>query len=99
MTKTNKIIYSAFILIVLAFIWYVALTQPKVKAWNDLLKSQERISELEDIIEDAQFRRAIAETSKAECIQSRDDQKVKAHDDAEKARIEIKELQGFLMNR
>ena len=77
----------------------IVLLQPKVAAWEDLIKTQNRIAELEEIIEDAQFRYAIAETSKAECIQSWEDQKDKAHDDAEKARIEIKELQGFLMNR
>ena len=73
--------------------------QPKVVAWEELIKTQNRISELEDIIEDAQFRYAIAETSKNECVQSWNEQKEKAHDEAEKARLEIKELQGFLMSR
>lgn len=77
----------------------IVLLQPKAAAWEDLIKAQNRIAELEDIIEDAQFRYAIAETSKAECIQSWEDQKEKAHDDAEKARIEIKELQGLILSR
>ena len=77
----------------------IVLLQPKVAAWEELIKTQERIAELEDIIEDAQFRYAIAETSKNECVQSWNDQKEKAHDEAEKARLEIKELQGLIMSR
>lgn len=102
MTKQNKI-RSIIMTILMVIMWIliavIVLLQPKVAAWEDLIKTQNRIAELEEIIEDAQFRYAIAETSKAECIQSWEDQKDKAHDDAEKARIEIKELQGFLMNR
>lgn len=73
--------------------------QPKAVAGQELIETKNRISELEEIIEDAQFRYAIAETSKNECIQSWNDEKVKLHDTAEKARIEIKELQGLIMSR
>ena len=99
MTKTVKIILWILIALVVGLVAYSVAIQDKVKAWNELIESQSRIAELEAIIEDAQFRYAIAETSKDECIASWNDQKQKAHDEAEKARLEIKELQGFLMSR
>lgn len=89
--------------IVMIIIWIliavIVLLQPKAAAWQELIETKNRIAELEEIIEDAQFRYAIAETSKNECIQSWNDEKVKLHDTAEKARIEIKELQGLIMSR
>lgn len=99
MTKTTKIILAILIAVIIGLIGYAIAIQDKVKAWNELLETQTRIQELEKIIEDAQFDYAIAETSKNECIESWNEQKEKAHDDAEKARLEIKELQGFLMSR
>lgn len=99
MTKTTKIILAILIAVIIGLIGYAIAIQDKVKAWNELLETQTRIQELEKIIEDAQFDYAIAETSKNECIESWNEQKQKAHDDAEKARLEIKELQGFLMSR
>lgn len=99
MTKTIKIILTVLIAVIIWLIAYWVAIQDKVKAWNDLLQSQARIQELEQIIADAQFSYSIAETSKNECIEAWDAQKQKAHDDAEKARLEIKELQGFLMSR
>lgn len=99
MTKKTKIILAILIAVIIGLIGYAIAIQDKVKAWNELLETQTRIQELEKIIEDAQFDYAIAETSKNECIESWNEQKEKAHDDAEKARLEIKELQGFLMSR
>lgn len=99
MTKTIKIILTVLIAVIIWLIAYGVAIQDKVRAWNDLLQSQARIQELEQIIADAQFSYSIAETSKNECIESWNAQKQKAHDDAEKARLEIKELQGFLMSR
>jgi predicted Holliday junction resolvase-like endonuclease len=99
MTKTAKIILWLLVAVIVGLVAYSVAIQDKVKAWNDLLQSQARIQELEQIIADAQFSYSIAETSKNECIESWDAQKEKAHDDAEKARLEIKELQGFLMSR
>ena len=99
MTKTAKIILAILIAVIIGLIGYAIAIQDKVKAWNELIETQTRIQELEKIIEDAQFDYAIAETSKNECIESWNAQKEKAHDDAEKARIEIKELQGFILSR
>ena len=99
MTKLTKIILWLLITIIVGLVAYSVAIQDKVKAWNELIETQTRIQELEKIIEDAQFDYAIAETSKNECIESWNAQKEKAHDDAEKARLEIKELQGFILSR
>ena len=99
MTKTAKIILWLLIAIVIGLVAYSVAIQDKVRAGNELLNSQAKIEELQKIIEDAQFTYAVAETSKNECIESWNAQKQKAHDDAEKARLEIKEIQGFLLNR
>lgn len=99
MTKTVKIILWLLVAVIIWLVAYSIAIQDKVKAWNDLINAQNRIEELNAIIEDAQFRYAIAETSKNECIESWNQEKVKLHDTAEKARIEINELQGFLWNR
>ena len=73
--------------------------EPKAVAWQELIETKNRISELEEIIEDAQFRYSVAESAKNECINSWNDEKEKLHDTAEKARIEIRELQGLIMSR
>lgn len=99
MSKTAKIILWILIAVIVGLVAYSVAIQDKVRAWNELIETQTRIQELEKIIADAQFDYAIAETNKNECIESWDTQKEKAHDDAEKARLEIKELQGFLMSR
>lgn len=99
MTKTVKIILWILVAVIIWLVAYSIAIQDKVRAWNDLINAQNRIEELNAIIEDAQFRYAIAETSKNECIESWNQEKVKLHDTAEKARIEINELQGFLRNR
>lgn len=99
MTKTTKIIYAILITVILGLVWYTLLIQPKVKAWEDLIQTQSRLEELEDLIKEAKENYEIAEKAKYECIDSREKEKEKAHDDAEKYRIEMKELQGFLLNR
>ena len=102
MTKQNKI-WSIIMTIVMIIIWIliaiIILLEPKAAAWQEMIETQNKIAELEAIIEDAQFRYSVAESAKNECINSRNQEKEKLHDEAEKARIEIKELQGFLMNR
>ena len=102
MTKQNKIwtIFMSILAVIMAcLIAIIVWLEPKAAAGQELIETQNRIAELEDLIEDAQFRWAIAETSKAECVQSWNDQKEKAHNEAEKARLEIKELQGLIMSR
>lgn len=99
MSKTAKIILWILIAVIVGLVAYSVAIQDKVRAWNELIETQTRIQELEKIIADAQFDYAIAETSKNECIESWNAQKEKAHDDAEKARLEIKELQGFILDR
>jgi hypothetical protein len=102
MTKQNKIwtVFMSILMIIMAcLIAIIVRLEPKAVAGQEMQEKQDRISELEALIEDAQFRYAIAETSKNECIESWNKEKVKLHNDAEKYRIEIKELEGFLLNR
>lgn len=99
MNKTTKIIYWVLITIIAWLTVYWIAIQPKVKAWNDLIQTQARLDELEILIEDAKLEYSIAEQSKQECIDSWNKKKDKAHDDAEKYRIEKAELEGFLLNR
>lgn len=102
MTKQNKIwsiIMTILAVIMACLIAIIIWMQPKAVAWQEMLDKQQRISELQELIEDAQFRYAIAEQSKNECINSWNEQKTKLHNDAEKYRIEISELEGFLLNR
>lgn len=99
MTKTNKIIYAILVAIIVGLVAYALIVQPKVNAGQELINAQARIQELEDLIEDAQLTYAVAESSKQECIESWNKQKEKAHDDAEKYRLEKKELEGFILGR
>ena len=102
MTKQNKIwtiIMSIITIIMACLIAVIVWLEPKAAAWQEMLETQNKIAELEAIIEDAQFRYSIAESAKNECITSWNQEKEKLHDEAEKARIEIKELEGFLLNR
>lgn len=99
MTKTAKIILWILIAVIVGLVAYSVAIQDKVRAWNELIKTQERLDELDRLIKEEQEKFAYADIAKAECIESRDKEKDKAHDNAEKYRIEIKELQGFLMSR
>jgi len=99
MNKITKIILWILIAIIIGLITYSVAIQDKVRAWNELIQTKTRLDELEDLIKEAQDNYAIAERAKYECIESWDKEKEKAHDDAEKYRIEMKELQGFLWDR
>lgn len=99
MNKTTKIILWLLVAIIVWLVAYSVAIQDKVKAGNDLIQAQARIEELQLLIEDAQETYSVAEKAKNECIESWNKQKEKAHDDAEKYRIEIKELEGFLLDR
>lgn len=99
MNKTTKIILALLVAIIVWLVAYSIAIQDKVKAWNDLIQTQARLDELESLIKEEQEKYAYTDVAKAECIEYRDKEKDRAHDSAEKYRIEIKELQGFLMNR
>ena len=67
MTKQNKIwsiIMTILMIIMACLIAVIVWLQPKAVAGQEMQEKQDRISELEALIEDAQFRYAIAETSK-----------------------------------
>lgn len=99
MNKREKIIYTVFLAVMLILLVYILLTQGKVKAAQEIMEKQARIQELEILIDEAKESYAVAEDSKNECITSRNEQKDKAHKDAEQYRAEIQELQGFLLGR
>ena len=99
MTKTAKIILWLLIAIIIGLVAYSVAIQDKVRAWNDLIKTQARLDELDRLIKEEQEKYAYTDIAKAECIEYRDKEKDRAHDSAEKYRIEIKEIQGFLLNR
>ena len=99
MNKREKIIYTVFLAVMLILLLYIILTQGKVKAAQEVIAKQERIQELNTLIDEAKASYEIAESSKKECITSRDEQKDKAHQEAEEYRAEIQELQGFLLGR
>jgi len=99
MTKTIKIILAVLIAVIIWLVAYSVAIQDKVKAWNDLIQTQARLDELDRLIKEEQEKYAYTDVAKAECIEYRDKEKDRAHDSAEKYRIEIKELQGFLMSR
>lgn len=99
MNKTTKIILWLLVAIIVWLVAYSVAIQDKVKAGNDLIQTQARLDELESLIKEEQEKYAYTDVAKAECIEYRDKEKDKAHDNAEKYRIEMKELQGFLMNR
>jgi len=99
MNKREKIIYTVFLAVMLILLLYIILTQGKVKAAQEVIAKQERIQELNTLIDEAKVSYEIAESSKKECITSRDEQKAKAHKEAEEYRAEIQELQGFLLGR
>ena len=66
---THKIIYGTFITIIVGLIAYIMITQPKVKAGNEVLEIQQEIKQLEQSIKEhkAQYDNALVE--KDNCIQ------------------------------
>lgn len=65
----NKIIYGSFLAIIVGLIAYIIITQPKVKAGNEVLEINQKIKELENSIKEhkAQYDSALVE--KDNCIQ------------------------------
>ena len=75
MNKREKIIYTVFFAVMLILLVYILLTQGKVKAAQEVIEAQAKIQELNEVIENAKNDYAIAESSKNECITSRNEQK------------------------
>lgn len=95
----QKIIYIVITVIMLSLVAYIALTQSRVRAAQDILQAQARLDELELLIKDAKAAYDEAEKWKTKCIKERDDKKAKAHENAENYRKEQQEIQGFLLGR
>lgn len=65
---THKIIYWTFITIIVGLIAYIMVTQPKVKAGNEIIEIQARIQVLEDAIKEHQAYYDSALVEKDNCI-------------------------------
>lgn len=99
---TNKIwtIFTSILgVVILSLGGYIIIQQPKVNAAEEIIAVQNRIDELDKIIEDAKKWYDTAMESKNECISSWNEQAEEEHRTAEKARAEKKQLEGFLLNR
>lgn len=64
----NKIIYGSFLAIIVGLIAYIIITQPKVKAGNEVLEIQGQIQELKQSIKNHQEQHQNAIQEKDNCI-------------------------------
>ena len=81
---------------------YIVITQPKVKAGNEILEIQKRLIELDELEQKAKDNWHLAEENKSECIESWNEQQNKESKLAEWYRTEKQELQdrlGLLLQR
>lgn len=100
--KKTQIIYGILIWVIVVMFWYIMMTQPKVKAGNEVLEIQQRLIELDNLEQEAKDNRHLAEENKAECIQSWNEQQTLEQLNAEWYRQEKKELEerlGLLLQR
>ena len=101
MNRTQKI-YTVLVWVILVLFAYIVITQPKVKAGNEILEIQQRILELDELEQQAKDNWHLAEENKAECIESWNEQQNKESKLAEWYRTEKKDLEerlGLLMQR
>ena len=97
---TNKIIYGTFLAIIIGLIAYIMITQPKVKASNEVIEINNKIIELENSIKGHQTQHDNAVQEKENCIQqcvtSWDKQANDEHVQADAERAEIAALKSRL---
>lgn len=97
---TNKIIYGSFLAIILGLIAYIMITQPKVKAGNEVIEINARIQVIEDSIKQHKIQHDNAVQEKENCIQqciaSWDKQANDEHIQADADRAEIAALKSRL---
>jgi len=104
--NTTKIIYTVLWWAIVVLLSYIVITQPKVKAGNEILEIQQRLLELDELEQWEKDKRHIDEESKAECIMScttsygklQDEESKKAQEYREEKEM-LKERLGFLMSR
>lgn len=100
--NTTQKIYTVLWWIIVVLFAYIVITQPKVKAGNEILEIQQRLIELDNLEQQAKDNWHLAEENKAECVESWNTQQRKESDLAEWYRQEKKELEErlvFLLNR
>jgi len=92
----NKIIYGSFLAIIIGLIAYIIITQPKVKAGNEVLEINQKIKELENSIKEhkAQYDSALVEKDNCiqQCTTSWENQASKENKGADADRAEIAAL-------
>ena len=101
MTKTQTI-YTVLLWIILILFSYIVVTQPKVKAWNEILEIQKELQQLDILEQEAKDRWHVAEESKTECINSWNEQQKKEEkhaNDIREKKAELEERLGLIMQR
>jgi hypothetical protein len=81
---------------------YILVMQPKVKAWDEILEIQQKLIELDNLEQQAKDNWHLAESNKAECIESWNEQQRKESELAESYRTQKADLEerlGLIMQR
>ena len=101
MNKT-QIIYTILFWVIIVLFSYIIILQPKVKAWNEILEIQQKLIELDNLEQQAKDNWHLAESNKAECIESWNEQQRKESELAESYRTQKADLEnklGLLLQR
>jgi len=101
MNKT-QIIYTVLFWVIIVLFSYIIILQPKVKAWNEILEIQQKLIELDNLEQQAKDNWHLAESNKAECIESWNEQQRKESELAESYRTQKADLEerlGLIMSR
>ena len=98
----TQIIYTTLLWIIVVLFSYILVMQPKVKAGNEILEIQQNLIELDNLEQQAKDNWHLAESNKAECIESWNEQQRKESELAESYRTQKADLEerlGLLMQR
>lgn len=98
----TQIIYTILFLVIIVLFSYIIILQPKVKAGNEILEIQLELEQLDKLEQEAKDRWHIAEESKAECIESWNEQQKLEQQHAEDIRSKKEELNnklGLILSR
>ena len=101
MNKT-QIIYTTLFWVIVVLFSYILVMQPKVKAWNEILEIQQKLAELDNLEQQAKDNWHLAESNKAECIESWNEQQKKESELAESYRTQKADLEerlGLILQR
>ena len=98
----TQIIYTVLFWVIIVLFSYIIILQPKVKAWNEILEIQQKLIELDNLEQQAKDNWHLAESNKAECIESWNEQQRKESELAESYRTQKADLEerlGLIMSR